>query len=201
MRKRANHPGTHPRRSRGFSMLELVVSVGIILILTAVAVPTLTQSLRNYQLNDAAARLSDILKFTRFEAIRRNKRVDFCILQNGTAWNVWADPDQDGVMDPPERQSLIAGFVTLLPPGGPPSQASITATLGPVAALDASRSGANGTITFDARGAVVPPNAAYILYLGSAANPQYGFRAVILLPSGSTQVWSAAQGGTWIRIS
>lgn len=182
-------------------MLELAVSVAILLILTAVAIPTLTQSFHSYQLNDAAARLSDILKFTRYEAVRRNKPVDLRILANGTDWNVWTDSNKDGIMDPGEKQSLISGFVTLLPAGGLPSPAPITASLGATPpALDPSRSGANGFIRFDARGAVTPLSA-FILYLGRATNPEYGFRAVILLPSGATQVWSAPQGGTWVRIS
>lgn len=184
-------------------MLELTVSVAIVLILTAIAVPTLTQSLRNYQLNDAAARLSDFLKFTRFEAVRRNTPVDFRIKQAGTNWNVWTDPDKDGVMDPSEKQTLISGFVTLLPPAGLPSTAPITASLGASPpALDSSKSGADGFIRFDVRGAVTPLTTAFILYIGSTANPgEYGYRAVILLPSGATQVWSAPTGGTWIRIS
>jgi type II secretory pathway pseudopilin PulG len=197
---RAKRPGACRSRSHGFSMLELALSVSILLILTAVAIPTLTQSLRSYQLNDAAARLSDLLKFTRYEAVRRNKLVDFRIQWNAPNWNVWTDPDRDGVMDPPEKQSLITGFPTLLPPGGLPSPATITATLGAAPPLDSSRSGASGLITFDARGAVAPLNA-FVLYLGSASNPEFGYRAVILLPAGATQVWSAPQGGTWVRIS
>ena len=183
-------------------MVELAVSVTIVLVLSAVAIPTLMESLRSYQLNDAAARLSDILKFTRFEAVRRNKVVDFRILQNGANWNVWTDADRDGVMDPTEKQTLFSGgSVVLLPPGGLPGVAPITASLGAnPPALNAALSGANGVITFDARGAVAPL-AAYILYLGDPANPQYGYRAVILLPSGGTQIWSAPQGGTWVRMS
>ncbi|HET9994210.1 MAG TPA: GspH/FimT family pseudopilin [Candidatus Acidoferrum sp.] len=200
MEKRATCPGTRRSRSHGFSVVELAVSVAILMILTAVAIPTLTQSLRSYQLNDAAARLSDILKFTRYEAVRRNKPVDFRIQQNGANWNVWTDTNRNGVMDPPEKQSLIYGFATLLPPAGLPSPATITATLGAAPPLDSSRSGANGLITFDARGAVSPLNA-FILYLGSATNPEYGFRAVVLLPAGGTQVWSAQRSGTWVRIN
>jgi len=42
--------------------------------------------------------------------------------------------------------------------------------------------------------------AAYVLYVGSATNPEFGYRAVILLPSGATQIWTAPKGGTWQRI-
>jgi len=61
---------------RGLSTLELVVSLGIILIISAVAIPSITKTLRIYQLNDAATQLAGILKLTRFEAIRRNTPVN-----------------------------------------------------------------------------------------------------------------------------
>ncbi len=70
-------------------MVELAVSLTVLLILTAIAIPSLMRSLRTYQLNDAAARLSDMLKFTRFEAVRRNTQVNFLILPSGTRYLRW----------------------------------------------------------------------------------------------------------------
>ena len=66
--KGAPNPRTRRSRIAGFSMVELAVSLTVLLILTAIAIPSLMRSFRTYQLNDAAARLSDMLKFTRFEA-------------------------------------------------------------------------------------------------------------------------------------
>jgi len=180
-------------------MVELAVSLTVLLILTAIAIPSLMYSFRTYQLNDTASRLSDMLKFTRFEAVRRNTTVPLQIQQFGNDWSVWADSDKDGILDPTEKQILITGVVTLLPSGTPPSSASILAKLGATTSLDASKSGAAGSLTFDARGAV-SPLAAYVLYLGSATNPEFGYRAVILLPSGATQIWTAPNGGTWQQI-
>ncbi len=180
-------------------MVELAVSLTVLLILTAIAIPSLMRALRTYQLNDAAARLSDMLKFTRFEAVRRNTQVNFLILPSGTDWIAGTDSNNNGSFDPTEKQILINGMVTLLPSGTPPSPASILATLGATSSLDASKSGAAGILTFDARGAV-SPLAAYVLYLGSANSPEFGYRAVILLPSGATQIWTAPSGGTWQRV-
>jgi len=65
---------TKRNSSRGFSMVELAVSLTVMLILTGIAIPSLMRSFRTYQLNDATTRLSDLLKFTRFEAVRRIRR-------------------------------------------------------------------------------------------------------------------------------
>jgi hypothetical protein len=179
-------------------MVELAVSLTVVLILTAIAIPSLMRSFRTYQLNDAAARLSDQLKFTRFEAVRRNTPVSFLMLQSGSDWIVGTDSNNNGSFEPTEKQLLIAGFVTLLPAGAPPASTSITATLGGSGTLT-TKSGAIGSLSFDARGAVSPLDAD-VWYLGSATNPEYGYRAVILLPSGAVQIWTAPAGGPWQRI-
>ena len=189
---------TQRRRSRGFSMVELAVSLTVALILTAVAIPSIMRSFRTYQLNDAAARLSDELKFTRFEAVRRNTQINCQIKQFGADWIVWTDSIGNGTVDPTEKQILITGFVTLLPSGAPPSSAAITSKLGASSTLT-TLSGANNTVTFDARGAVLSLTAD-VFYLGSASNPEFGYRAVVLLPSGAVQIWTAPAGGTWQRL-
>jgi type II secretory pathway pseudopilin PulG len=183
-------------------MVELAVSMTVLLILTAIAIPSLMRSFRTYQLNDAAARLSDMLKFTRFEAVRRNSLEYFKINNpSGTAWVVWTTSSSSSTGPAVnEKQLLITGIVTLLPSGTPPSSASILAKLGATSSLDASKSGAAGSLTFDARGAV-SPLVAYVFYLGSANSPEFGYRAVVLLPSGATQIWTAPNGGTWQRIA
>jgi type II secretory pathway pseudopilin PulG len=196
--KSAPSSRTHRSRIAGFSMVELAVSLTVLLILTAIAIPSLMRSFRTYQLNDAAARLSDMLKFTRFEAVRRNKQVNFLIVASGADWIAGTDSNNNGAIDPTEKQILINGVVTLLPAGGPPSPASIIAKLGSTSSLT-TLTGSAASVTFDARGAVTPL-VAYVLYLGSTNNPDFGYRAVILLPSGATQIWTAPNGGTWQRI-
>jgi len=196
LRTRRSHIG-------GFSMVELAVSLTILMILSAIAIPSLMHSLRTYQLNDAAGRLSDMLKFTRFEAVRRNRAVPFQLQQFGNDWVAWADPDNDANLEPIEKQVRISGFVTLLPAGGgPPAPTAITNT-NAVGALTATPANP-GPLQFDARGAVRVNNTltsnVYVFYVGGAANPdEYGYRAVILLPSGATQIWSAPAGRPWKR--
>jgi len=180
------------------------MSICVMLILTALAIPSLTRSLRSYQLNSAAASVSDMLKFTRFEAVRRNTQINFLMQANGPGWLVGTDSNNNGVLDPKEKQQMIAGYPTLLPAGTAPAPTAIKAALGGAALT--TLSGANGTVTFDARGAVrqaingplaVNP---YVFYVGNANDPDSGYRAVILLPSGSTQTWTAPSGGPWRQV-
>jgi len=202
--KSAARSGTRRTAVAGFSMLELVMSICVMLILTALAIPSLTRSLRSYQLNSAAASVSDMLKFTRFEAVRRNTQINFLMQANGPGWLVGTDSNNNGVLDPKEKQQMIAGYPTLLPAGTAPAPTAIKAALGGAALT--TLSGANGTVTFDARGAVrqaingplaVNP---YVFYVGNANDPDSGYRAVILLPSGSTQTWTAPSGGPWRQV-
>src|SRR6266404_299481 len=199
----ATFSGTRRSRNHGFSMVELAVSMTVVLILSAIAIPTLMHSIRTYQLNSAAARVADMLKFTRFEAVRRNKQLNCLMQASADGWIVGTDSDNSGSIDTTERQQLIAGFAALLPSGVTPSPTAISAALG--GASLTTKSGSNGSITFDARGAIrvggVVSTNVFIFYLGSASDPQFGYRAVVLLPTGSTQVWTAPAGGTWQQIS
>src|SRR5271169_274051 len=58
----------------------------------------------------------------------------------------------------------------------------------------------NATVTFDARGALLPPTKVDVFYLASTLAPEAGFRAVILMPAGSIQIWTSDATGNWAQI-
>ncbi len=178
-------------------MVELVMSICVMLILTAVAIPSLTRSLRAYQLNSAAASVSDMLKFTRFEAVRQNKKVSFLLKPSGTGWIAWTGPSTDTTPSPTEKQLPIAGSASLVTAGAPAGPN--IAGSGPLTVLSGSVC-TPACFAFDARGAVSPMQA-YVLYIGGINNPDTSYRAIVLLPSGSTQVWSAPGGGPWHQVN
>ena len=206
----ATRSGTPRRAIAGFSMIELVVSIFVMLILTALAIPSLMRSMRTYQLNSAAASVSDMLKFTRFEAVRRNTQINLQFSQSGPGWLVWTDSfaaGNGGPIDPRDKQQAIAGYATLLVYASPPIPAPnvISTALG--GATLTPKSGSNGSVTFDARGAIRQSiggpisSSLYIFYVGNATDPDSGYRAVVLLPSGGVQIWTAPIGGTWRQVS
>jgi prepilin-type N-terminal cleavage/methylation domain-containing protein len=192
---------------RGFSLIEAVIAMAVILLLSAFALPAFVTAYRTYQLTDAATQFAGLLKFTRFEAIRLNTNVNCVIQQTASVppvTNIWADSlptPQDGVEDPNEKQLLFGGTVNLVPPGAVPNAAGLAGAAG-VPAL-ATVPLANGFVTFDRRGASVnPPNPPqiYAFYLSNLGDASIGARAVILLPSGSIQIWKADSLGNWIPL-
>ena len=198
------YSGRRRSHSSGFSMVELAVSLTVLLILTAIAVPSLMYSFRTYQLNDAATRVSDALKFTRYEAVRRNTQVCF-LMQSGPAssWIIGTDSNCSGTFTANERQQVIAGFAGLLGSGVAPSPSAISTALG--GASLTTKSGGNGSITFDARGAIrvggSVSNTIFVFYIGSSTDSEFGYRAVVLVPSGNIQIWTAPPAGPWQQVS
>ena len=95
---------------RGFTVLELLVSITIAAVLLSVATPNFTETIQNNrmvtQLNEAHAAISR----ARSEAIRRNTNVTICSSSNGTSchrhdnhwhhgWMAFVDSDADGNPD------------------------------------------------------------------------------------------------------
>ena len=201
--KRTSRCANNRRSARGFSLVELLVSVIILVILAAISVPTLLRAYRSYQLSDAASKLSGMMKTTRFSAIRKNTTISCQIQQNGPSWTVWTDLDGDGNPTPGEPQILVSGMVQMLGAGSVPPPDAIVAAVGPASPGLNVLSPGNATVKFDQRGARQFTGAASVdvFYLGNPAIGDLGFRAIVLLPSGTVQVWIAGAGGPWTRVS
>jgi Tfp pilus assembly protein FimT len=185
----------------GFSTVEMVVTVAVLMILVAIAIPTLSRAFSTYQYNTAAAQVAGMLKFTRHEAIRLNKPVSCQVQQNATGWLIYADANGNVQPDANETQYAMTGTASLVPASGLPDTSPITNQLGSSGLVLVASSGVNASFRFDQRGAVSPASNVYVLYIGSVASPELGYRAVVLLPSGVVHVWTAAQSGPWQQVN
>jgi len=186
----------------GLSTLELLVSLGIVLAISAISIPSIIKTVRIYQLNDAANQVAGILKLARFEAIRRNTPVSCVNLQptpNGPA-NVWSDSNGDGLEDPGEKQILLGANATLVAAGSVPSAAALPPAIGVPSVTPLNPAG--DSLRFDQRGAVSPAGV-YVIYVGNNSASSSGYRAIVVLPSGSVQVWTYAgsASGAWQQVS
>jgi Tfp pilus assembly protein FimT len=186
-------------RWAGFSLLEVLMVLLIAMVLFAIGLPAFLTMWHTIQLSDAANRVADTLRLTRYEAIRQNKSIE-CIIQpsgaNPGMTVMWVDSNPNATLDPTEQRILLGNGGNLLPAGSVPNTSGLIAqAVGTVGTTNPSPGGS--AVWFDARGAVKPPTSVNVFYLNSLAAPEVGFRAVLLMPTGSLQIWSADTSGNW----
>ncbi len=97
---------------KGFTMIELVVTMAVLAILVALAAPSFTSVINNNRLTGNANELLSTLQSARIEAVRRNARVVICRNDSpdtgnvcntaAGAWRGWTtfvDVNRDGDVD------------------------------------------------------------------------------------------------------
>ena len=104
--------GARRMRVRGFTLIELMVTIGILAILTMVAIPSFTSILINYRLTSISNTFLASAQLARSEAIKRNSRVTMCKSADGTTcvitggwqqgWILFQDIDNNAVRDAAE---------------------------------------------------------------------------------------------------
>lgn len=125
------------RSSSGFTAVELMITVAVIAVLAAIALPGFKSTLQSNRIATATNELVASLSLARTEAIRSTRYASFCPSTTGDAcdgtlddgWLVWGDTDGDGALDSNET-------VLRFSKSNANTQASLT----------------GGVITFDARG-------------------------------------------------
>lgn len=96
------------RLMRGFTIIELMITLTLLSILLAFALPSFSAFIRDSQIRTAASAIENGLQLARAEAVRRNDEVQFNLLgtlnsaavAGGTDWSVVAsDPATPTVFD------------------------------------------------------------------------------------------------------
>lgn len=95
---------------RGVTLIELMIAVGILAIVVAIAVPNFQSMIQNNRLTSASNELLGVFQVARAEAIRANRRVVLLLdttpdpsADEGHAI-VFVDDDRDAVEDAGERR-------------------------------------------------------------------------------------------------
>lgn len=151
-------------RQRGFSLLEMMIVITLMVIMAAMATPTLIKAIRNYQTESTARQVSNMILSARYEAMRRNRRVCTLFQQVGNEGRFGLDlngadrdPCDDGSRTLAGNEPFIVTDVTIDwwnngTPALPPSLAGLPAGYDLAAEANAPP---NYSITFSSRGAVV----------------------------------------------
>ncbi|MCB1679546.1 MAG: GspH/FimT family pseudopilin [Halioglobus sp.] len=131
----------HRAGARGFTLVELMIAVLLLVIVLAVAAPPLRQLVHGNRLRTEASRLLRALNLARSEAVLRNQPVSVCpssMAQDGSArcggefargWLVFSNADRDRIVDAP-GDSVIRAFAAI------PAGYSLTNRAGTRAATD-----------------------------------------------------------------
>lgn len=103
----------------GFTLIELMVTLSVLGILLAIAVPSYITFIQNARLTGQANELVTALNYARSEAIKRGVRTSVCSRASDTAcaaagvtdwsngWLVFVNPNNDAVIDAGELPPLL----------------------------------------------------------------------------------------------
>jgi type IV fimbrial biogenesis protein FimT len=114
------------RTSRGFTLVELMITVAVMVILAAIASPSMIELVNNRRAAGQTEELVAALQLARAEAIRRNARVTVCagagVTCSGSSdWSSWTIYGRDRTSATPDadeniRESTVAGAVAVTGP-------------------------------------------------------------------------------------
>jgi Tfp pilus assembly protein FimT len=190
------------RRVSGFSLTELVVAMAVAMILMAVSLPSFLRAYHSYRLSNAATQVADIVRLTRYEAIRINRTVN-CVIRPDATDPTMTDASMTDVNGNPltgvASRMIVLGPSGNLASGSVPGASSLPSAAALGATTPAAVPPAGGTVQFDARGASTSGNVT-VFYLNAPGSPDSGFRAVLLMPAGSIQIWSDDTAGNWHQV-
>ncbi|MGO1001621.1 GspH/FimT family pseudopilin [Lysobacter sp. CA196] len=120
------------RRAAGFTLIELMVTIGIAAILLALALPTFTESIRSNRVSTATNQMLATINLARAEAVRSKSQSWVCPSNDtrtdcGANWTdgmlVWTDEDGNGarttaeikrVIEPQEGIALTMGTISAI---------------------------------------------------------------------------------------
>lgn len=100
---------------RGFSLVELMITIAVAVILMSMAVPSFSSMIMNNRLSATSEELLKGLQLARSEAMRRGATATVCASDGGTAcngtswkqgWLVWVDLNGDNTLAANEIQRV-----------------------------------------------------------------------------------------------
>lgn len=197
------HAALHQARplARGFSLLELVVVVTIILLVTALALPNIMQAVYMVRLRSTGGELAGVMQQARITAARTNQVLDVKYTAINGVSAAYLDLNGNLAYDAGEPVVLFNKGITPAAgapngTGGQPTAYVLVGDTSPNPAYDNSNALAFSPrglpCKYDAPPTCLTPSPSYFVYYLSSAN---GWAAVVVTRAGRTKVvtWDGAK--------
>jgi type II secretory pathway pseudopilin PulG len=110
----------------GFSLLELLICLAVMMVVTVAAFPTISKNLQVFKLQSSAQDVATLLQRTRILAVKNNSfySVVFATIRGSNYACI--DVNYNGACDAGESMVALSGNVSLVTDGSGPSTAQIT---------------------------------------------------------------------------
>ena len=190
-------------RMRGFTLVELMVVVMLVVVIAAFSIPKLIQFWQDWQLRSAAAEVADLTQQARMNAARANATDPIRFQMNGGLQQVYIDLNNNSALDANEPyidlpQSVTGASGAPTGGGGQPSAYTLVGDTSSGTPFDNSN-----VIAYSPRGlpcnysssvCVTPAASYFVFYFKDSRTNDWA--AVLVTKSGRSKVlmWN---GGSW----
>lgn len=109
--------GRQPRNNRGFTLIEVAIVMVIIAIVLTFGLPGFAEWSQNTQIRATVESIQSGLQTARYEAVRRNTRIEFRLSGNignegATGWSIWTVTPSAEIQSKPDREGSRRIVVT-----------------------------------------------------------------------------------------
>jgi Tfp pilus assembly protein FimT len=189
---------TQDNKQTGFSLLEVLIVMGLIVAMTAAVIPNINSSIQNYRLYASAQEIASQAQSARLRAVRGNAMCTFLMNASGRRFGI----DVDGDGDLSSSADVVLGLnrnVSFSDLSTPPITNASTLSNGTKTGIGFTP---RGTLTAIASSGLPDYNPASLAASGYAiylSNTQSHFAAVTVSPLGRVRTWTStsANGATW----
>ena len=204
MQRRRRLDQTAAKNVHGFSFIELLIAVGVLMVLAAIFTPGMMNAVSNIKLRYSATDLSGLMQKARIEAARKNTfySIEQTTLSPGEV-AYYVDLNKNNTYSPGEALVEMGSQVTVFlgAGSGAPGEAAFITSLNfavnPTAVLP----------KFNARGLPCVlvgqtcsqiPGQGFVYFLSRNTTVGTSWASVVVTPSGRVQVWSYS--GNWVQL-
>lgn len=203
-----------PCEPTGFSLLELLVTLGILLVVIAIAIPQMQQLIRTVRLRGAGTDYANLLQNARIRAVKDGKYYTTLTDTVVTPSIAFVDINGSGAYEVGEPMMAFRANTSPAPFGAGPSLANLKMQfLPPTPSGQASLSAAGASPSFGSRGLpctpvvgatgsttcpyLTPPNFTPTSFVTFIQDTSGGWAAITITPAGRIREWSYSPSGNW----